>query len=757
MTHLRDYQLAGRREIYAAWRAGAKGVLYVGVTGSGKTMLGTSIVRDACAKGLHVTWVAHREELLKQARDTLRDVYDVDASILGPGYRHEPDAPVTVVSVQTLLARGPELPSKLTVLDECFPAGTMVDGRPIETIRPGDTVTCVDHEFGVPALRRVLRTSKKLFFGRTITLRADHRGVTCTPEHPIYVEGKGYVEAQEVEAGDVLCVWEEIRDSEAFDVLEGVSLRHSLVCDGDDEPKVRQRSHDREQSNAQAGSESASQQHPAQDWALPKGPRGERGRGNATREEGSEGSRAGTSRSGSDENSTSGWVPDALQAGRGVPGLAVSNRGGWEFPHGASATGAGRKKRCVLARARVDSVARDEPRGGGGLEVYNLEVEGCHTYFADEILVHNCHHYAASEWKKAIDVPGRALGLTATPERSDGRPLDCFDTLVAGPKYSELIAAGHIVPCKVFRPDEALARGIAQDPVRAYEAHGEGKQGFVFAPTVGVAHEWAQAFREAGHPADVIEADTTPDERAALLKQFRDRRLRLLVNVYVLTEGVDVPAAEVCLLGRGCGHVSPYLQMVGRVLRPAADKEYGILIDLAGASYQHGLPTQDREYSLTDGIRNAPAVPGEPSLRVCISCGLTLQSGKPCPCGFRPEPQLVRPTIYDMALREVCPDDVQHEGIEKKMRELKLERLLAEWRATRGKPIGFVVGEYRKVFGEAPDLSALPLAEKRREYDAWKRQAQERGHNAGWIEHRYRAAFGSFPPRDWRAGVARTG
>ncbi len=488
---LRDYQLAGKRDIYREWQRGAKGVLYVGVTGSGKTMLGTSIVQDVIAQGHHVTWVAHREELLKQARDTLQEFYKVPASICAPGYDFDPTAPVHVASVQTILSRG-------------------------------------------------------------------------------------------------------------------------------------------------------------------------------TR-----------------------WT-------------------GAEFTN---------KSLTVLD-------------------------EG--------------HHYGAAEWKQVANVPGRILGLTATPERSDGKPLQAYDALVAGPSYSELIDKGHIVTCKVFRPDEALARGIAQDPVAAYQEHGEGKQGFVFAPSVAVAQEWAQAYREADIPADVIDKDTKSDERKVLMRQFREKRLRLLVNVFVLTEGVDVPAAEVCVLGRGVGHVSPYLQMVGRVLRSAPDKSHGILIDLPGVSWDPklGLPTQDREYSLTEGITNAPAQPGEPSLRVCTACGLTLKSGQPCPCGYKPEQKLTRPTIYDMALREVCPDDVQHESLEKKMQDLKLQRLLTKWRASRGVPVQAVIGEYRRVFGVAPDLSGLPEAEKRKEYDAWMRQAKERGHNAGWIQHRFRTTFGHWAPKRWRASGA---
>jgi hypothetical protein len=75
--------------------------------------------------------------------------------------------------------------------------------------------------------------------------------------------------------------------------------------------------------------------------------------------------------------------------------------------------------------------------------------------------------------------------------------------------------------------------------------------------------------------------------------------LRVVVNVGVLTEGVDVPHVSCVVLARPCTHASTYVQIVGRVLRAAPGKTEGTLIDLVGASHKHGLPAADREHSLT--------------------------------------------------------------------------------------------------------------------------------------------------------------
>ena len=60
----------------------------------------------------------------------------------------------------------------------------------------------------------------------------------------------------------------------------------------------------------------------------------------------------------------------------------------------------------------------------GGSEVYNLHIEGNNNYFANGVLVHNCHHATAPIYRKAIDYflknPNlKILGVTATPSRSD--------------------------------------------------------------------------------------------------------------------------------------------------------------------------------------------------------------------------------------------------------------------------------------------------------------------------------------------------
>jgi len=246
---------------------------------------------------------------------------------------------------------------------------------------------------------------------------------------------------------------------------------------------------------------------------------------------------------------------------------------------------------------------------------------------ADFIVWDEAHHTSttAPHWHSVLQRYPKAwrLGLTATPERGDGSPLgDCFDGLVVAASYSELIAAGHLVGCEVLRPDEHIGSdGLAVCPIEAWQQHAGDRQGFLFADSVANAYRYAEGLTNEGIPAEVIEGNTNATDRHEHLERFKQGDLKVLVSVYVLTEGVDVPAASVCLLARNAGHAGTYLQMVGRVLRPYPGKAEALLIDLAGTSHKHGGPTDDREYSLDgEGIagkagekaeRDPDAEPGE--------------------------------------------------------------------------------------------------------------------------------------------------
>lgn len=228
---------------------------------------------------------------------------------------------------------------------------------------------------------------------------------------------------------------------------------------------------------------------------------------------------------------------------------------------------------------------------------------------ARTLVLDEAHHYMAEDYRGLVGVypKARTVGLTATPERLDGEPLgDIFSELVVSASYSELVAQGWLVPARVHRPDTALGNDLAQDPVTAWHAHSEGSRAFVFCGRVADAYLWSKRFLDAGVRSAVIESGTAKAERDETLRLFASGIVRVVLNVNTMTEGVDVPEARTIILARAFGHVGGYLQAAGRGLRPAKDKPDMILVDLVGASIRHGLPTDDRIYSLDGRPISAP-------------------------------------------------------------------------------------------------------------------------------------------------------
>jgi len=72
-------------------------------------------------------------------------------------------------------------------------------------------------------------------------------------------------------------------------------------------------------------------------------------------------------------------------------------------------------------------------------------------------------------------------------------------------------------------------------------------------------------------------------ERDATLARLETGDLDVVINCMVLTEGWDMPDVGCCILARPTRKMGLYRQMIGRVLRPADDKNYAIVLDHSGA------------------------------------------------------------------------------------------------------------------------------------------------------------------------------
>src|SRR5262245_5922518 len=242
--------------------------------------------------------------------------------------------------------------------------------------------------------------------------------------------------------------------------------------------------------------------------------------------------------------------------------------------------------------------------------------------------VDEAHHHLLS-WRAPLDAlhaQGTPIfGVTATPKRADGTPLgDVWDEMVVAAQYSELVDEGFLCRCKVIRSDISRngqkKQKVRPDGVALYLEHGRvqpddhryhggdvWRPGIHFELTIEQCEAAVERYRAAGVRAELVCCDTSAEERQVIFEKYPNHELDMLCSPPALAEGFDSPRAEVCVLRRMCDHLGDYLQRVGRVLRPFPGKTEALLIDCCNASQKHGLPTDNRVYSLDgDGIAAVP-------------------------------------------------------------------------------------------------------------------------------------------------------
>lgn len=311
----------------------------------------------------------------------------------------------------------------------------------------------------------------------------------------------------------------------------------------------------------------------------------------------------------------------------------------------------------------------------------------------DLIFFDEAHHAAAGTYTDVLAwyPQARVVGLTATPWRLDGRGLaDIFDAHVLVRSPRELKEEGFLVPvggwefeaidttrARVQRGDyatkdlgaEAAKPRVVGDIVEEWLRHAEGKRTVVFAVNVEVSKLMVEKFRAAGVPAEHIDGEMATAERDAVLRRLRSGQTRVVSNCNVLTEGFDCPELEVCVLARPTLSVSLFLQMVGRVLRPAEGKTQARIHDHAGCLATHGHPYAHRDYSPEQTVKGdrEPAQDADTRKRnVCPSCK-SVRSGYPCDnCGFTPTPEELKLEFEEAAHRKAIAEDNSPEELKRK-------------------------------------------------------------------------------------------
>lgn len=307
------------------------------------------------------------------------------------------------------------------------------------------------------------------------------------------------------------------------------------------------------------------------------------------------------------------------------------------------------------------------------------------------------HHVAAAGWRKVRSHFDKAkhIGLTATPERLDGKGLnDLFEDLVLGPSVRWLIDNKYLSDYRAYAPpkladlsnvsilagdyDQSKLAAVMSEStitgqaVAEYQRQMPGKQAIVFCVTVEHSEQVADQFRAAGIRAASLDGTTHPIKRQNVIEAFAAGRVQVLCNVNLFGEGFDVPAIEGVILLRPTQSLGLHLQQLGRSLRPAPGKTHAIILDHAGNIGRHGLPDEEREWSLEGRSKKKKETKQEERVKQCPQCLAIHEPAPSCPyCGF----------VYPV--RSIMPEQVEGNLVEldkEAIRRAKEEKRKADMR-----------------------------------------------------------------------------
>ena len=294
----------------------------------------------------------------------------------------------------------------------------------------------------------------------------------------------------------------------------------------------------------------------------------------------------------------------------------------------------------AMSQGAVILMAQTVGRRTARREVWNRYGAG------DLMVIDEAHHAAAAGWERTMQQwPGIILGMTATPWRmSKKEGFDhLFGSLICGPQVTALQTDNWLCHTRTLIPPpeqriiggevdrlsgEFTEKGIelanhlsvmTAGVLEFWQKHAGERPTIAYAVSVEHAHNLRDVFNDAGLPAAVILGDTSSEERNEAIAGFREGAIKVLVNVIVATEGFDLPDASCIAIARPTMSLALYLQMVGRGLRPKEDGSNCVILDLAANSVTHGLPEDDREWSLKPRGNNRTGW-GPGFVRWCPEC-----------------------------------------------------------------------------------------------------------------------------------------
>jgi superfamily II DNA or RNA helicase len=391
---------------------------------------------------------------------------------------------------------------------------------------------------------------------------------------------------------------------------------------------------------------------------------------------------------------------------------------------------------------------------------------------ADLVIVDEAHRCPGESYCTLLEAYPLAtiLGLTATPARLDGKPLsDHFDTLVQVAPYSELIQAGAIVAPTIYaarvlpklkgvrRTAGDFNEGDLAQAVRHPHVVGDVVRSWLrlarlpelgpcheplylptvlFAVSIEHSKELVQRFGDNGCRAAHLDGSTPEHERERILGDLDAGRLDLVSNVGVLCEGWDQPRVKCLIMTRPTLSLALWMQCAGRILRPHLGQT-PLILDHSGNVDRHGMPHEDRVWSLEGKVTRGPVAQ---AFRMCRSC-YAYVVGFPCPiCGAEGDVKERRIRNVPGEMHEVTPKRAPPKETGDPQRDFFNKA--AEEARKKGFVPGYAAVKFKEKFGDRwPPWACIQALKDEFSHDtAWQERVEKRQRErAFWQDKRARS------------------
>ena len=223
----------------------------------------------------------------------------------------------------------------------------------------------------------------------------------------------------------------------------------------------------------------------------------------------------------------------------------------------------------------------------------------------DYVLIDEVHKAGADSYLKVMNYlePEFLLGMTATPERTDGFNIyELFDYNIAyeirlqAALEEDMLCPFHYFGVTDYEKDGEIIDNATElrnlvsservkhiiEKINYYGHSGDRVQGLMFCSSKEEARTLSQALNEAGLKTTALTGDNTQEEREEAIQKLENGELQYILTVDIFNEGIDIPFLNQIVMLRQTQSSIIFIQQLGRGLRKHNSKDYVTIIDFIG-------------------------------------------------------------------------------------------------------------------------------------------------------------------------------